>query len=74
MKKGDVLKVVEGIKCLPSLYRREYPGWAARELGISLSHTKRLARRLKKAKEEIDCLFYQRTHPVRNRLPAGDNR
>ncbi|PIP48174.1 MAG: hypothetical protein COS87_01550 [Chloroflexi bacterium CG07_land_8_20_14_0_80_45_17] len=37
--------------------------------GSSLSHTKRLARRLEEAEGNLDCLFYQRTHPAPNRLP-----
>lgn len=70
MKKGEVLKVLERHKMLTLVLERKVTQRdAARELGISLSHTKRLARRLKKAKGEIDCLFYQRTHPAPNRLP-----
>ncbi|MGQ9546013.1 MAG: hypothetical protein ACUVTR_02460 [Dehalococcoidia bacterium] len=70
MKKGEVLKVLERHKMLTLVLERKVTQRdATRELGISLSHTKRLARRLKKAKGEIDCVLYQRTHPAPNRLP-----
>ncbi len=42
---------------------------AASELRLSLSHTRKLIRRLREAGGSYGCLFYQRTHPVPNRLP-----
>ncbi len=42
---------------------------AAEELGLSLSHTKLLLRRLRGAGGDIHCLLYQRRHPAWNRLP-----
>ena len=72
MKKGEVLKVLERHKMLTlALERKITQKEAARELGLSLSHTKRLSRRLKEAEGNLDCLFYWRSHPAPNRLPEG---
>ena len=69
MKKGDVFKVVERHKVLILvLERRITQVEAARELRLSLSHTKKLIRRLKEARGSYQSLFYQRTHPAPNRL------
>lgn len=40
---------------------------AAKELGLSLSHTKRLIRRLKENERDPHCLDYQRKHPAPNK-------
>jgi len=70
VKKGDLLKVLERHKILIlALERKITQKEAARELGLSLSQTKRLSRRLKEAGGNLNCLFYQRTHPAPNRLP-----
>jgi transposase InsO family protein len=70
MKKGGLLKVLERHKMLTlALERKITQKESARELGLSLSHTKRLSRRLKEAGGNINCLFYHRTHPAPNRLP-----
>lgn len=70
MKKGDVLKVLERHKMLTlTLERKITQAEAARELGLSLSHTKKLIKRLKEAGGSYESLFYRRTHPAPNRLP-----
>jgi len=70
MKKGDVLKVLKRHQILSlTLQRQITQREAAQELGISLSHTKKLIRRLKEAKGEPNCLFFQRNHPAWNKLP-----
>lgn len=42
---------------------------AAKQLGLSLRHTKRLARELREARGDFTCLLFQRRHPAWNRLP-----
>lgn len=72
MKKGDWLKVLERHKVLTlakesKITQRQ----AAQELGLSLSHTKRLLRRLRQAGGDARCLDYQRRHPAPNRTPEA---
>ena len=70
MKKGDVLKALGRHRMLTlamerSITQRE----AARELGLSPSHTMRLIRALRETEGICESLFYRRTHPAPNRLP-----
>ena len=70
MKKGDWLKVLERQRVLMlAKEKRIAQRQAAWELGLSLSHTKRLLRRLKEAGGDPRCLDYQRAHPAPNRTP-----
>ncbi len=46
-------------------------GEAAKELNLSISHTKRLVKRLKEAGGNCKSLAYRRTHPASNRLPEN---
>ncbi|MGQ9546444.1 MAG: hypothetical protein ACUVTR_04680, partial [Dehalococcoidia bacterium] len=64
MKKGDVLKVLERHKMLTLALDGVTQAEAVRKLGLSLSHTKKLAKRLKEAGGGYDSLFYQRIHPA----------
>jgi len=69
VKKGDWLKVLERHKVLTlAREKRLTQRQAARELGLSLSHTKRLLRRLKAAVGDPRCLDFQRRHPAPNRI------
>jgi transposase len=69
-EKGELLKALERHKMLTlALERKITQKEAAREFGLSLSHTKRLFRRFKEAAGNISWLFYHRTHPAPNRLP-----
>jgi len=65
-----LLKVIERYQ-VPMLALRGQvsQGGAAERLGLSLSHTKLLLRRLREGRGNIDCLFYQRHHPAWNKLP-----
>ena len=70
MKKGDVLKVLERRKMLTIALEREIrQAEAAREIRLSLSHTKKLIKRLKQAGGSYEALLYRRNHPAPNRLP-----
>jgi len=70
MKKGEWLKVLERHKVLTLAQERRLTlRQAAQELGLSLSHTKRLSRRLRGAGGDPRCLDYQRHHPPSNRAP-----
>ena len=72
MKKGDWLKVLERHKMLTlAKERRITQRQAAQELVLSLSHTKRLLRRLREAGGDPRCLDYQRRHPAPNRVPEA---
>ena len=42
---------------------------AAKQLGLSLRHTNRLARELREAGGDFTCLLFQRQHPAWNMLP-----
>jgi transposase InsO family protein len=42
---------------------------AAKQLGLPLCHTKRLAGELREAGGDFSCLLFQRQHPAWNRLP-----
>ena len=65
MKKGDWLKVLERHKMLTlAKERRITQRQAAQELVLSLSHTKRLLRRLREAGEDPRCLDYHRRQPL----------
>ena len=70
MKKGEVLKVLKRHQMLTlAMQRRITQREAASELGLSLSHTKRLLKRLREAGGDLDCLSYHRVHPAWNRSP-----
>lgn len=70
MKKGDVLKVLERHKMLTLALEREITqAEAARELRLSLPHTKKLIKRLKETGGSYEALLYRRHHPAPNRLP-----
>lgn len=70
MKKGDVLKVLERHKMLTLALEREITqAEAARELRLSLPHTKKLIKRLKETGGSYEALLYRRNHPAPNRLP-----
>ena len=70
MKKGEVLKVLKRHQMLIlARQRRITQREAACELGLSLSHTKRLFSRLREAGGDVDCLSYHRNHPAWNRTP-----
>ena len=65
-----LLKVIERHQILMLALRKQISQIkAAEELGLSLSHTKLLMRKLKKAEGDIHCLLYQRHHSAWNRLP-----
>lgn len=68
MKKGDWLKVLERHKVLSlAMQKRITRRQAAWELGLSVSHTKRLLRRLRDGGGDPRCLDYQRFHSAPNR-------
>jgi hypothetical protein len=68
VKKEDWLKVLERYKVLTLVQeRRITQRQAAQELSLSLFHTKRLLRKLKRASGNPRCLDYQRAHPAANR-------
>ncbi len=70
MKKGDVLKLLERHKMLTFALEREITqAKAARELRLSLPHTKKLIKRLKETGGSYEALLYRRNHPAPNRLP-----
>ena len=65
-----LLKVIERHQILMlALHKQISQRKAAEELGLSLSHTKLLMRKIRRAEGGIHCLLYQRHHPAWNRLP-----
>lgn len=72
MKKGEVLKVLERHKILSLAMQRQITQKeAAQELHLSLSHTKKLIKRLKEGGGGYESLFYRRIHPAPNKLPES---
>ena len=70
MKKEDMLKVLGRHKMLTlTLEKKITQAEAARELRLSLPHTKKLIKRLKETGGSYEALLYRRHHPVPNRLP-----
>lgn len=71
-KELDMLEVLERYRILTlAMERRMTQGEAAKELNLSLSHTKRLVKRLKETGGSYKALDYRRTHPASNRLPEN---
>ncbi|MCL6579921.1 MAG: hypothetical protein K6T73_11205 [Candidatus Bathyarchaeota archaeon] len=67
-----LLKVIQRHQALMLAVNRQISQRkAAEELGLSLSHTKLLIGKLKRAKGDIRCLVYQRRHPAWNKLPQN---
>ncbi len=65
-----LLKVIERHQILILAWHKQISQRkAAEELDLSLSHTKLLMRKLKKAEGDIHCFLYQRHHSAWNRLP-----
>ena len=65
-----ILKVIERHQILMLALRKQISQIkAAEELGLSLSHTKLLTRKLKKAEGDIHCFLYRRHHSAWNRPP-----
>ena len=67
---GKLLKVLERHQVLMlAVHKQIKLKEAAKQLGLSLRHTKRLARGLRDARGDFTCLLFQRQHPSWNRLP-----
>jgi len=67
-----MLEVLERYRILTLAMERRMTQWeAAKELNLSISHTKRLVKRLKEAGGNRRSLAYRRTHPASNRLPEN---
>lgn len=67
-----MLEVLERYRILTlAMERRMTQREAAKELNLSLSHTKRLVKRFKEAGGSYKSLAYRRTHPASNRLPEN---
>ena len=67
-----MLEVLERYRILTlAMERRMTQREAAKELTLSLSHTRRLVKRLKEAGGSYKSLDYRRTHPAPNRIPEN---
>lgn len=65
-----LLKVIERYQILMlAVHKQVKLKEAAKQLGLSLRHTKRLAGELREARGDFTCLLFQRQHPAWNRLP-----
>lgn len=70
MRKGDWLKVLERHKLLTlAAEKRVTQREAARQMDLSVPHTKRLLRRLADAGGDPHCLEYLRRHSAPNKTP-----